>query len=128
MKKPFLVFLIIIVLGILFWMFFLRDVNVTGGANLSWNPSTEANISGYRIYYGTEKRSGDCPATGGYAKKVDVGKHTSYQLNNLQDKAIYYFSVTSYDTNGKESCFSEEMKKNINISLWDRLKNVFSGK
>ena len=125
-KKTFLVSLIIIVIGILFWMFFLRDINVTGKASLSWNPSTEANVAGYKIYYGTEKRSGDCPAVGGYTQKIDVGNHTSYQLNNLKDKTAYYFSVTSYNTSGKESCFSEEMKKTISVSIWEQIKQLLS--
>jgi len=103
-------------------------MNLTGKANLSWNPCTEANVAGYRIYYGTEKRNGDCPSGGGYAQKVDVGNHTSYQINNLKDKTVYYFSVTSYNTSGKESCFSEEMKKSITVSIWEQLKELFGKK
>lgn len=126
MKKIFLILLIFLVAGILFWLSSSRNIEMAGDATLSWNASAETNIAGYRIYYGTQKRSKDCPSAGEYAKKVDIGNRTSYKLNNLQDGTTYYFSVTSYDTNGKESCFSEEMKKTISVSKWQKLKKMFN--
>jgi len=35
----------------------------------------------------------------------------------------YYFSVTSYNSAKKESCFSGETKKEIKLSIMDKLKN-----
>lgn len=104
---------------------FLRDIELAGKATLSWNASTEADIAGYKIYYGNSKRTGDCPQ-GGYAKKIDAGNKTSYQLENLEEGKVYYFSVTSVNAAGKESCFSEEMSKEIKISFLDKVRSLFN--
>ncbi|MDR3559311.1 MAG: fibronectin type III domain-containing protein, partial [Candidatus Pacebacteria bacterium] len=97
---------------------------VQGTAMLSWNGVSDSNISGYKIYYGTEPRNGNCPP-GGYAQNINVGKNTRYTLKNLALGKTYYFSVTSYDSSGKESCFSKEMKKAIAPSFFDRFRNLF---
>ncbi|EKE02438.1 MAG: hypothetical protein ACD_20C00388G0002 [uncultured bacterium] len=124
MRKTILCLLIVIVLIFSFWQVFLRDIEITGKANLSWNAAPESDVVKYRIYYGTEKRSGNCPQ-GGYAKKIDAGSKTSYQLNDLKDGETYYFSVTSINSAGKESCFSEEMSKRIKLSFIDKFKSLF---
>ena len=124
-RKTFLIIGIVILIAIIFWQLFLRDMKVFGMANLSWNASSESDIKGYKIYYGTTKRKGDCPNDGGYTKKVDVGNKTSYQLYNLKDSSTYYFSVTSYNISGKESCFSAEMSKTVKLSILDKLKTFF---
>ena len=54
-KKVLLISGILILLAVMFWQFFLRDISVTGKANLSWNASSEQDIKGYRIYYGIQK-------------------------------------------------------------------------
>ena len=98
-----------------------------GSATLSWGANTETDLAGYRIYYGTEPRTGDCPP-GGYAEKVDAGKRTSYEIDNLKPGESYYFSVTSYNAAGKESCFSEEISKKISLFDWKRIKSAILGK
>ncbi len=89
----------------------------TGTGTLSWNANIESDLAGYRIYYGIEKRMSDCPPAG-YPQKVEVGKTQtpetpSHKLENLETGKTYYFSITSYDTSGNESCFSDEMSKTI---------------
>lgn len=89
----------------------------TGTAALSWNANTEGDLAGYKIYYGVEKRTGDCPPAG-YPQKIDVGKtqtpqNPSHKIENLETGKTYYFSITSYDASGNESCFSDEMSKTI---------------
>lgn len=124
MKKRFLIFGIVLVLILLFWQIFLRDLKVTGSAKLSWNPSNESDIIKYNVYYGKTKRANNCPG-GGYEKKVDAGKEPLYEIENLENNQTYYFSVTSVNSSGKESCFSEEMSKTIKISFFDKLKSIF---
>lgn len=87
--------------------------NLSGSAFLSWALNTEPDLAGYKIYYGTEMRKGDCPATGGYPQSVDVGNVIEYNFNNLEAGRTYYFSITSYDKSNNESCFSQEVKKII---------------
>jgi len=116
-----LVVLIAVVAGIIFWLSH-KDDNVFGSATLSWNQNSEADLAGYRVYYGTSPRTADCPP-GGYARNINTGKNNKYTLMNLAPGQTYYFSVTSVNAAGKESCFSPEMKKTISRFEW--LKNIF---
>lgn len=94
----------------------ISNLALAGTANLSWDANTESDLAGYEIYYGTNPRSGNCPPDG-YSGKVDVGKVTSYTINNLTDGATYYFSVTAYDNSGNESgCSSEVSKSTTSLS------------
>lgn len=122
MKKSIIILLIILVAGLLLFQVFSGKIKAEGRAELSWNPNTEADVAGYRIYYGTSKRNSDCPP-GGYTDNIDVGKATNYTISNLKNGQTYYFSVTSYNSSKKESCFSEEMKKTITTSRFSMLKD-----
>lgn len=122
-KKPFLnIFTIIAIIAVLAfagYMIFGKKTATkpenTGTATLSWNANTESDLAGYRIYYGNSARSDDCPPAG-YPSKIDIGKtdtpdNPTYALKELENGKTYYFSVSSYDTSGNESCFSDEMSK-----------------
>jgi len=116
---------VVVLILFFIWYFFLKNVNINvmGDATLNWNPSAEEDLKGYRIYYGENPRTNDCPK-GGYVEKIDVGKNTSYKVNNLENGKTYYFSVTSYNNGGKESCFSEEMHKTISINFFNKIKKT----
>ncbi len=124
LKKIIIAILILAIAGFLFWLF--GGKTATGQAQLAWNANTEADLEGYNIYYGTSKRTGDCPP-GGYPKKIDAGDNTSFTVTNLTNGATYYFSLTSYDQSGNESCFSPELSKTIPKASWIKsLLNLFS--
>ena len=72
-----------------------------GAIVISWDPNTEPDLKGYKIYYGT--------SPGGYTQIIDVGKKSKYIIRNLQEGIPYYFAVTAYDTAGNESGFSNEV-------------------
>lgn len=108
--------LIVGVLAFIVWHNYSPNASV-GAATLSWNKSTDSSVAGYKIYYGTKPRNGDCPP-GGYGNNIDVKNETGYALSNLAPGKTYYFSVTSYNSSGKESCFSPEMKKKISWFNW----------
>jgi len=76
-----------------------------GEANLSWNPNSEADLAGYKVYYGTSSQI--------YGAPIDVGNQTAYTLTGLPSGATYYFAVTAYDTSSNESDFSAEASKSI---------------
>ena len=90
----------------------IPNIFPTGKATLSWSSNKEADLAGYKIYYGITPRTGNCPP-GGYPQKVDIGNKTSYTIEKLETGKDYYFSITSYDKSGNESCFSAEVKKTI---------------
>ena len=124
-KKPFLnVFTIIAIIAVLVfagYMIFGKKIATkpfnNGTATISWNANTESDLAGYRIYYGTSPRTDKCPP-GGYPSKIDAGKtdtpdKPSYKIENLENGKTFYFSVTSFDSSGNESCFSDEIDKAI---------------
>ena len=72
---------------------------------LAWEasePGLFADVSGYKIHYGTESGNYTSPP-------VDAGNATSYTINDLDENQIYYFSVTAYASAGEESKFSPEV-------------------
>ena len=90
----------------------IPNIFPNGKATLSWSPNKEVDLAGYKIYYGITPRTDNCPP-GGYPQKVDIGNKTSYTIEKLETGKDYYFSITSYDKSGNESCFSAEVKKII---------------
>lgn len=116
-----LIILILIAGGFLIKKYFYLPVALFGSAELSWDAVADENLKGYKIYYGENKRTSDCPPSG-YAKNIDAGNNTEYKLNKLENGKTYYFSVVSYNSSGKESCFSPEMSKTIHFSFWDKIK------
>ena len=69
---------------------------------LAWDPNTEDDLAGYRVYFGTQ--SGD------YGSIIDVGNVTEYTVTGLDPETRYYFALTAYDTSWNESDFSEEVR------------------
>jgi hypothetical protein len=70
-------------------------------ATLLWDANNEADLAGYRLYYGL--------ASGDYASMVDVGDATSYTLSGLEAGRTYYVVARAYNTSGLESSPSNEV-------------------
>lgn len=70
----------------------------TDGSNLT-------DLAGFKVHYGTQTRS--------YSKTVDVGSATDYAVKDLASGSTYYFSVTAYNSAGRESGYSNEVSKNM---------------
>lgn len=68
--------------------------------SLTWNPSVDSTVAGYRVYYGV--------ASHAYAYSVDVGNVTKAVIPGLAASTTYYFAATTYDVDGNESDFSNE--------------------
>jgi hypothetical protein len=70
---------------------------------LAWDPNTEQDLAGYKLYYGT--------ASGSYGSPINVGNVTTYTLTGLIAGKRYFIAVTAYD-NAKppnESGYSNEV-------------------
>lgn len=72
----------------------------TAQVTLAWDPNTEQDMAGYKVYYGTASRV--------YNWFFDVGNATTYTVTGLPDGATYYFAATAYDTSNIESAYSAE--------------------
>jgi len=86
---------------LLFSIVLFSKVALAAQVRLAWDPNTESDVAGYRIYYGSSSKS--------YSGSVDVGNVTSYHLTGLKKGETYYISVSAYNTSGSESSYSSEV-------------------
>jgi hypothetical protein len=77
-------------------------------AVVAWDPNTESDLMGYKLYVGT--------SSGVYGSAIDVGNYTDYEVRNLEPGRTYYFSVTAYDLSGNESSFADEISNTLSTT------------
>jgi hypothetical protein len=76
---------------------------VAGTVSIAWDPVPDADLQGYRVYYGTSPSS--------YSQSVDVQNVTQATISGLTDCTTYYFGVKAYDTAGNQSTtFSNQLQ------------------
>jgi fibronectin type 3 domain-containing protein len=79
----------------------------TSSATLTWDPNTDSDLAGYKVYRAT--------ASGAYGAAlgtVPAGTVT-YQATGLSANTTYFFVITAYDNAGNESLFSNEVSRLI---------------
>ena len=66
-------------------------------------PISLSEIAGYKVYYGTEENT--------YPHSIDIsnGSANGHTIENLSS-GVYYLTLTTYDTAGRESKPSDEIK------------------
>jgi hypothetical protein len=79
----------------------LSQIALAAQIRLAWDPNTESDLAGYKIYYGTSSRT--------YTNSIDVENVTTYTLSGLIPGQTYYIAVTAYDTSYNESGYSNEV-------------------
>jgi hypothetical protein len=79
--------------------------------DISWRSAPDADVSGYLVYFGAASGEyfGKSAALG--ASPVNAGKRTSLRIDGLENGALYYFAVASYDRNDPSAAgeFSREV-------------------
>ena len=75
----------------------------TASAQFEWDPNTETDLAGYKVYKGT--------SSGQYGAPIATlpASSTSYEADGLQEGSTYFFVVTAYDTSGNEGPLSAEL-------------------
>lgn len=68
---------------------------------LAWDPSPDAGVASYKVYYGG--------VSGVYSNSVSAGPATTATVSGLTAGTTYYFAVTAVDAAGLESGFSAEI-------------------
>jgi hypothetical protein len=80
---------------------------VAGTLTLAWNQSSDPNVAGYRVYFGTVSRN--------YTNMVDAGAAITATFSNLAPATTYYFAATTYTAAGLESGFSAETSYSLAV-------------
>jgi hypothetical protein len=75
-----------------------------GDVSLQWDPNSEADVIGYKVYYGTASRT--------YSAPISLGRQTTYTVTGLA-AGTYYFAVTAFNNSGLESAFSNEVSTTV---------------
>jgi fibronectin type 3 domain-containing protein len=75
----------------------------TASASFEWDPNTETDLAGYKIYQGS--------SSGQYGQPIATlaASSTSYEATGLQNGSTYFFVVTAFDTSGNEGSLSDEL-------------------
>jgi hypothetical protein len=76
--------------------------------NLAWDPNTEPDLAGYKVYYGVGSRN--------YDHVIDVGNCSSCVVTGLEAGRTYYFAATAVNKSNIESDFSNEVTAALSIS------------
>ena len=71
------------------------------GLNLAWNPVPETNITGYKVYVGTQ--------SGQYTATYATGTTAAFPLSGLNFGQTYYLAVSAVGSTGIESPLSAEL-------------------
>lgn len=75
---------------------------------LTWDANQESDLAGYKLYIGTN--------SGIYNKPIILSSEAnSYITETLNDNAIYYMVLTSFDNIGAESDMTNEVIKVVNL-------------
>ena len=100
LKAPssFVAVVVLIFLTIVYWQSVALASEV---GTLVWDPNTETDLAGYRVYMGTD--------SGIYGLPIDVGNKTQFMVSNLAEGTSYFFAVTAYNLAEHESAPSTEV-------------------
>lgn len=103
-RKPLcrqLIFMILLLTPLAISLLPFASAALAADVTLAWDVNQEADVAGYRIYYGTSSNR--------YPNMIDAGNNTSGTITNLEPGRTYYIAATAYDTSDNESKFSQEI-------------------
>jgi len=88
---------------LLFGFLYLANdfVRSNGSILLTWDPSPESRVVGYKVYYGLASNS--------YYGQIDAATNTTIRIDPVTEGLTNYLAVTAYMANGIESPYSEEI-------------------
>jgi hypothetical protein len=91
----------------LIFLLFVLPLSAAQAASvdLEWDPNTEPELAGYKIYWGT--------SNGNYPSSKDAGKTSTATISGLVEGTTYYFAATAYDGEGNESGYSNQISYTV---------------
>jgi hypothetical protein len=94
--------------GMLLLMFLNTPTEAGQSISLAWNPSADANVTGYFVYYGAASQT--------YTNKLNAANLTSATITGLVEGTTYFFAVTAHDALGMESLPSNEVAYTVPLA------------
>lgn len=86
----------------------LVQIAEAGTVTLGWDPNSETDLAGYRLYYGNSPRS-NAP----YTQNVTINNSAATTHQITLPNGTYYFALTAFNLSGLESGFSNEVTAQI---------------
>jgi fibronectin type 3 domain-containing protein len=79
----------------------------TGSATLQWDPNTDSDLAGYKVYRST--------SSGSYGAPLEIlpASVTTYQSTGLAKGVTYFFVISAYNSRGSESPLSNEVTRTL---------------
>lgn len=87
----------------LIFFLFLPAISFGGSVTLEWEPNSEQDLAGYRVFVREAGQGYD------YSLPAWSGTETTCLLNNILETNKYHFVVRAFDTEGYESENSNEV-------------------
>lgn len=101
-----------IMLTILLFFFFCSLALATD-VSFIWNPNTESDLKGYRLY---QSKASGVYVKGADKAIADISVGTEVATIQITEGGKYYWVLTAYDNYGNESDFSNEVSEYFNFS------------
>lgn len=92
----------------MFFTLLHNPVQAGQSVTLTWDPSPDISVAGYKAYYGVASRT--------YTNMVDTGNATTITISGLIEGTTYYFAATAYNLLGTESVFSDELSYTVPVA------------
>jgi type II secretory pathway pseudopilin PulG len=81
------------------------DPHVCGSLDVTWDANSEADLAGYRVYWGQTSRNSSA-----YSGTAMVGAATTaFRITGLQNGIQYYVGVVAVDKSANRSGYSDEV-------------------
>jgi len=88
---------------------------------LEWDPSLDADLAGYRVYYQADSNAVPFQGSGALegSAPLEGGLTTTATVSGLDPGRSHYFAITAYNSTGQESQYSNivEIKESIAPSI-----------
>jgi hypothetical protein len=101
--------LTIMIFGLTLLLMTFANTSFAKDVTLTWDANQEADIAGYKVYYGTNPGT----YTGAEAMEgpspIEMGDGTSATFVGLDDTMTHYFTVSAFNFNGEESAYANEV-------------------
>lgn len=87
---------------------FALSAKASSGVVIGWNQSSNTNVVGYKLYYGTISRD--------YTNVLVLGNVTNATVSGFSPGSTYFFAATTYTPSGMESAYSSEVSYTVPTS------------